>query len=171
MKSCWIFFIFFLIAFRTDFLFAQSVSKTARVSFEIEPVTTLKVASGSGATAVRLGPISPRAEIPPQPLEISIVTNTHQSYRVYHELQEDVVSESGAAFPSDRLLFMVTQGNRGGASSISNFTPVPQGETPIFTSKPEGGPDTFQILYAINNTKLFEAGTYYGNISIDLRNE
>ncbi len=150
---------------------AQTVSQTVRISFEIEPVTVLKATSESGVSAVRLGPVSPKTEVPAKALKIDIMTNTRQRYRVYHQLSSEVTSGEGSSFPVEQLKFMVTSGNAGGASAIPNFASIPNGEIPIFTSKPEGGPDSFQILYSLENQKLFSSGIYYGNISLDMRTE
>lgn len=154
-----------------SFCWAQSVSKTVRISFEIEPITVLKVTSEKGVGAVQLGPVSPHAEVSSQALEISVTTNTHGRYQVYHELRNEILNAAGTSFPNERLLFMVTPGTEGGNSEIPNMTPVPMNEALIFTSKAGGGSDTFRVLYSIDNSKLFSAGTYYGNIFIDLRNE
>ena len=150
---------------------AETETKIVRVSFEIEPVTVMKVASNLGVGAVRLGPISPRAEVPSQALEVSILTNTHHSYQVYHRLEGEISNAEGAKFPSEKILFMVTRGKEGGNSEFPGSIPVPTDETLIFRSKPEGGSDTFQVVYSVENTKLFEAGLYYGNIYFDIRTE
>lgn len=152
-------------------LFAQTTSKRIRVSFEIEPVTVMRVSSNSGVSAVRLGPISPRASVPPQSLEVSVVSNTHQRYEVYHHLHEDIPNAAGTQFPSARLHFMVTPGTEGGDSRIPHFVEIPQGDAPIFTSKQEGGSDLFHIYYLIENKEIISAGTYYGNITIDVHPE
>ena len=165
------FFFFGLLFVSSRLLWAQSVTKNVRVSFEIEPVTVIKVSSQAGVSAVRLGPLSPRADISPEPLEVSIMTNTRDRYRVYHVLREGVTNSAGTQFPFNRLLFMASSGTEGGKSEIPSFTKIPQDEIPIFTSKPEGGPDTFQIIYSVDNKELFSAGFYYGNIHIHLRNE
>ncbi len=170
MKGSGLFFLSFWIL-GTPTLWAQTVSKNISVSFEIEPVTVLKANSESGVSAVRLGPVSPGTQVPNQTLTVSIVTNTRQRYRVYHELRGEVTSSEGISFPQDQLLFMATAGTQGGASQVPSFIPVPQGEISLFTSKSEGGPDSFQILYSLENKKLFSAGLYYGNISLDLRTE
>lgn len=152
-------------------LWAQTAIGTVRISFEIEPVTVMKVTSEAGGRTVRLGPISPSAEVPTQTLEISIVSNAHENYRIYHKLRPEITSDTGTTFPVEKLRFMVTPGDKGGRSEVPSFTAVPSEEVPIFVSSPEGGSDVFQILYTVESTELFSAGVYYGDIYIDLRME
>lgn len=165
------FFLFLSAFLMPQGVWAQTVSKTVRISFEIEPVTKVKISSEAGVSAVRLGPISPHAKIPTQILTVSVMTNTKNRYQIYHELKGNVISEGGDQFPPQQLLFMATDGEKGGKSETRDFTPVPPGEVTIFTSRSEGGPDTFQVLYSIDNNRLFPAGTYYGDINIDIRTE
>lgn len=171
MKKIFLFLTLFWVLAGTSFLCAQTVSQTVRVSFEIEPVTVLRATSESGVSAVRLGPVSPKTEVPAKALNVSVITNTRQRYRVYHQLGSEVTSGEGALFPSEQLKFMVTSGAAGGTSEVQNFVSIPEGEVPIFTSKTEGGTGSFQILYSLENQKLFSAGIYYGNISLDMRTE
>ncbi len=152
-------------------LWADTEIKIVRILFEIEPVTAMKVASDTGVKAVQLGPLSPHAEVPAQSLEVSILSNIRQSYQIYHRLEEDVTNARGTKFPHEKLLFMVAGGKEGGTSAFSGLSSIPSGETLIFRSKPDGGSDVFRILYSVENTKLFEAGLYYGNIYLDIRTE
>ena len=152
-------------------LWADTVTKTIRVSFEIEPVTVLKAASSMGVSAVRLGPLSPHSGPATESIEVSVITNSHQRYRVYHRLEGGVFSESGSEFPRSKVLFMTTPGNKGGTSEIPNFKEVPDGEVAIFTSKDEGGKDNFHVLYTVNNDEVFPAGLFSGSIHLDVRAE
>lgn len=164
--------ILILSVFGAQRLWAQgTATKTVRISFEIEPVMTMQVASEAGVSAVRLGPLSPNEQAPPQALEVSVITNLHQRYQVFHSLQEGITEASGEEFPRDRLLFMVTAGKGEGTSLISGFTQVPTSEVPIFSSGSGGGSDLFHILYSVDNSELFSAGAYYGNITVDIRTE
>ena len=152
-------------------LWAETESKTVRISFDIEPVMVMKMTSENGVGAVRLGPISPGAEPPPQALEIKVITNTRPSYQIYHRLEGEVTNSDGTKFPHEKLLFMVTNGTKGGAGLFPSLTSVPEEETLIFRSRSEGGTDIFRVMYSVENSKLFEAGSYYGNIYFDLRTE
>lgn len=165
----WVWVALFLIP--SQKLSADTEIKIVRMSFEIEPVTVMKVTSDTGVGAVRLGPLSPNVEVPSQSLQVSVLSNAHRPYQIYHRMEEDVTNARGIKFPPEKLLFMVTGGKEGGTSAFSSLIKIPAGETLIFRSRPEGGSDIFQILYSVENTKLFEAGLYYGNIYLDIRTE
>lgn len=165
-------FLFFASAFLlAEVVWADTVTKTVMVSFDIEPVTVLKTNSRMGASAVRLGPVSPRGKVSPQAIDISIVTNERQRYQIYHRLEGDLMNAAGTEFPPSKVLFKATSGIKGGASEIPDFREVPKEETLLFTSKPEGGPDQFQIFYSVDSHDVFPAGLYYGNIHLDLRSD
>ena len=150
---------------------AETESRMVRISFDIEPVMVMKVSSARGVGAVRLGPIAPRSEIPPETLEVGVITNTRQSYEIYHRLDGEITNGDGTKFPTEKLLFMVTSGNKGGTGLFPSLSPLPGGETLVFRSRSEGGSDIFRVMYSVENSKLFEAGSYYGNISLELRAE
>ena len=150
---------------------ADTVAKTLRLSFDIEPMTALKVVSSAGVSAVRLGPISPQAQVPVQSIEVSVLTNGRQRYRIYHRLEGGVFNASGSEFPRSKILFMASPGVRGGASEIPNFREVPDGDIVIFTSKSEGGTENFQLLYTVNNDEVFPAGLFSGSVHLDVRTE
>lgn len=173
MKKIFFFlFWFILIAFPSSkILLANTVSKTVRIAFEIEPVTALKVVSETGGRMVRLGPLTPKMEAPPRTLEVTVATNVKGRYRVVHEVEGNVMNATGDEFPPEKVLFRVSPGIKGGVSGIPSLTPIPQGEVVIFTSGTDGGADAFQVTYSVDNTELFPAGLYYANIRVDIRTE
>ena len=150
---------------------ANTVTQTTRVSYEIEPVTAVTVASETGVQAVRLGPVTPHTEVATQSLKVSIKTNTRQHYRVYQNFEGEMLSSVGTPFPLQKILFRVTNGEKGGVSEVPSPTQLAPGEIPIFTSSAEAGADIFRIYFVLDNTELFPAGLFYGNLNIDLRVE
>ncbi|MFA6600736.1 MAG: hypothetical protein WC352_00310 [Candidatus Omnitrophota bacterium] len=165
-KSRWIagFFIFLLSG---SAAFAESDTQTVNLSFSIEPATAVKTQSVSGASNVRLGPIVSGVDAPVETLEVQIVTNSPERYRVYHTVKSDMMSGSGDIFPPAELLYRVSNGAQGGASEVPGMSPVPAGRTAIFNSAAGGGSDRFTIAYSVANARSYGAGSYYGNVSID----
>ena len=163
--------IFLFTLFFASAAYANTVTQTARISFEIEPVTAVSVASESGVQAVRMGPVAPHAEVTTQSLKVSIKTNTKQHYRVYQNFEGEMLNSAGTPFPLQKILFRASNGEKSGVSEVASPTQLTPGEIPIFTSSSEGGADAFHIYFVLDNTELFPAGLFYGNLNIDLRVE
>ncbi len=158
--------LFFLFLAVSGPLYAESDTQTLNLTFSIEPVTIVKVSSPG--KVVRIGPLVPGVDARAESLLISIATNTEDSYQVFHELRNDITSNTGGEFPKDELQFSVSNGKTGGTSLFPAQRPMPRERIPVFKSP--GGPDLFTIQYVIPNKKSFTAGNYYGNISITLEN-
>lgn len=147
-------------------LYANSDTQTLSLTFLIEPVTVVKISSPG--KVVRIGPLVPGVDAPGENLQVSVATNTEDSYEVFHELRNEITSNSGGEFPKNELEFSVSKGKEGGTSLVPSARPVPIDRIPVFKSL--GGPDLFTIQYIVINKKSFSAGSYYGNISITLEN-
>ncbi len=160
--------VFLCVVCCAGYVYAAAQTKTLTLTFNVEPVTLLKVTSQSGGNNVEIGPVISGIDVPVQSLEVVIVTNTSQPYRVYHELGGELTNRSGGELPNGELSFMASSGKNGGTSEIPSMTMVPRQRTLIFTSKPEGGPDRFTLQYSLKNKKIFGAGDYYGNIRIEI---
>lgn len=148
--------------------YADSETQTLPISFSIEPVTAIRAQAPSGGPSVDLGVVVPGVELPAEILQVSILTNTEDPYRVYHELRNEMTNGSGTAVSDQNFRFMVTNGAGGGESAVPAWTPVPQQRSPLFSSR--GGPATFMIHYTLSGKNLLEAGEYYGNVHITLEN-
>jgi hypothetical protein len=146
--------------------YADSDTETLPLTFAIEPVTVVKVASSGGM--VRIGPVVSGTGPTGQVLQVSIATNTEEPYEVFHELHNDITSNGGSEFLKEELVFQVSSGNNGGSSKVSSPTEVPKNRSSIFYSS--GGEDLFNIQYVVANKKTLTAGNYYGNVSITLEN-
>jgi hypothetical protein len=155
--------------FFSEYAFAVSDVERLRLTFDIKPAFVVQAISRDGVSAVELDPVVLEAEYPVDDLEVSIQTNTNRRYRVYHEMGEPV-SDDGATFPEKGMLFMVSQGTQGGASAIRSFRKIPQDRHLIFTSRHEGGSDTFMIQYMVAHEPIFEAGNYFGTIRLIVEN-
>lgn len=147
-------------------LYANSDTQTLSLAFLIEPVAVVKISSPG--KVVRIGPVVPGVDARAENLQVSVLTNTEEGYQVFHELRNDITSNSGGEFPKNELEFAVSKGKTGGASLVPAARPVPRDRIPVFRSM--GGPDFFTIQYTVMNKKAFSAGSYYGNISITLEN-
>lgn len=152
----------------TGLSYGAAQTKTLTLTFNVEPVTVLKVSSSSGGNSVELGPVVSGVNVPVQSLEVRIVTNTSQPYRIYHDLTGDLTNRSGGVIPEGELLMMASNGRNGGTSEAPSMVPVVKGRVLLLTSRPEGGPDQFTLNYAMKNQKTFGAGDYYGNIRIEI---
>lgn len=148
-------------------LYSNSDTQTLSLAFSIEPVTVVKISSPG--KVVRIGPLVPGVDAPGENLQVSVVTNTEDSYQVFHELRNEITSNSGGEFPENKLEFSVSKGKTAGSSLVPSARPVPRDRIPVFKSP--GGPDFFTIQYTVINKKTFSAGSYYGNISITLEND
>lgn len=164
-RICFFLLIFFLCG--AGNLHAISDSKTLPLTFNVEPATVLKTVSSNGPNAVEIGPVAQGIDATTETLQVLVLTNTEDRYRINHELRGEVTNNSGAEFPGNSLRLMVSSGEKGGSSLVPAFTPVPRGKVPIFTSRTSGGPDSFSISYSVSGKKTFEAGSYYGNIYLD----
>ena len=147
-------------------VYANSDTQTLNLTFFIEPVSLVKVSSPG--KVVRIGPVVPGVDARAETLQVAILTNTEDGYQIFHELRNDITSNSGGEFPKEELAFSVSGGKNTGTSLVPSPATVPRDRTPIFRSS--GGPDLFTIQYILSNKKSFTAGNYYGNISITLEN-
>jgi hypothetical protein len=148
-------------------VYAESDTQTVNLAFSIDPVTIVKTESSAGGGNVRLGPVVAGVDSPLETLEVQIITNTNERYRVCHTLKNEIMSNSGGQFPDNELLFRVSNGTNGGVSSFSGMVPVPSSRAVIFDSPKNGGVERFTISYAVANKQSYGAGNYYGNVNID----
>ena len=147
-------------------VFAASDTKSVVLTFYIEPVTAVRVESSFGSGKVELGTAVPGVELPPQSLNVSVFSNEEQPYQIYHEMQHEMAAANGAPLAGDFFRFLVAEGTRGGRSSVSSWTAVPQGRIAIFSSN--GGGDQFFVHYAVSGSDVLEAGDYYGHMRLVL---
>ncbi len=148
--------------------YAASATQTLPLTVYIEPVTALKAQAPSGGPSVDLGVVVPGVDLPAEVLEVSILTNTEEPFRVYHELKSDFTNGTGTAVPDRSFQYFVSSGAGGGESAVPSWTPVPALRSPVFSSR--GGPAVFMIHYTLAGKNILEAGDYYGNVHLSLEN-
>lgn len=144
--------------------------ETVNLAFTITPQTVVKANQSTMSANVLLGPVIPGVKTEGAALDVSVLTNSNEPYRVYHELRGDVGSSSGGEFPEEELMMSVTPGRAGGHSEVSGKMKVERTRTLIFSSNATGDADQFQIRYSLKGDKPFSAGNYYGNIYLDVEN-
>ncbi len=162
-----IFFIFVVCLFTAP-AYAASDTQTLPLTFHIEPVTAVRAQASSGGPSVDLGVVVPGVELPAEILQVSVLTNTEDPYRVFHELRNEMTNGTGTQVPDQSFKFLVTTGMGNGESVVNSWTAVPPQRSPVFNSR--GGPATFMIHYTLSGKNLLEAGDYYGNVHITLEN-
>lgn len=147
--------------------FAESDSRTLSLTFEIEPVTVVRMESDSGSANVNLGPVILGAA-QESVLLVSVVSNSGGAYRVYHQLENELTNGQGDLLSESSINMSVSNGSSGGVSEMPSPVPVPRTRTPIFRSSNKGGPERFSIRYVIPGNKMIEAGQYYGNVHLEI---
>jgi len=148
--------------------YAGTDIERVNMTFRIEPVVTLAVESDGGNNIVAVGPVLSGSQGVSESIRVDVRSNTSQSYRVYHVVQNEVLSADGTRIPSTSLKISVTNGTQGGQSAIPSSIEMPQERTIIFNSTAEGGMDQFHIQYSVEGDQSLAAGDYYGNIFLEI---
>jgi hypothetical protein len=152
-------------------LYATTETKTMNLFFEVRRAFNFSVTSDKGFPGIQIGPVAPGQDAGEQVLQVSVLTNSDDRYRVYQELRNQPIHSSGEKLPDSEFQFSVSGGSKGGHSEVSSFEAVKPGKRLIFSSSPGGGQDTFSIHYRIANVQLFESGEYYGNLNLSVETD
>ncbi len=149
-------------------LWGEVDTKFIHVSFEVRPVFLVKSSSSSsGTAAVDFGWVVPSDDSSPgEILEVTIATNTARSYRIY-QTAASIQSDEGSTPPEGLVKFKAMPGLAGGRSEVSSYEDLRPGKRLIFSSRPGGGADQFQIHYQLGESGILDAGDYYGRVAID----
>ena len=142
-----------------------TATETVGFSINIEPLFAVNVSSQEGGS-IELGPVGPGEGPASRIARVSVRSNLGRPYRIVQHLEQKLLSERGAEFTEEPVLFTVTNGANGGRSEASSPTPLTEQPAVLFTSGPEGESDDFTITYAVSSQKLVPAGSYRARVII-----
>ncbi|OGW72452.1 MAG: hypothetical protein A2Y02_01390 [Omnitrophica bacterium GWA2_52_12] len=149
-------------------LWAEVDTKSVHVSFAVRPVFIVKtVSSSSGIPIVDFGWVVPSKDSSQtEILDVSVATNTVRPYKIY-QTAKMIRSADGIALAGESMRFMASPGREGGRSEAPSYEEFKPGKRLIFSSRPGGGADDFQIFYLLGGAAVLDAGDYYGSMEID----
>ena len=170
-KKTKLFLAFFLLVVFAKTGLAQTFTKNISLSFSVEPVFTIQVASIEGGQDLNFGDLSTtgKGAIITRSLEVSIISNTGTPYKVIQQSARPATNEKGEALPEDSIKFhLLPSRDTKGRLEVTSPTNV-TGEQVIFSSGPDGASDKFTIVYELKSPGLLNAGDYLTSLTLTAR--
>ena len=141
-----------------------TATETVGFSIQVEPVFVVESTSDQGGNLeFQMKP----GETVSRSARVSVRSNAGRPYRILQRLEQPLMSGSSGDAAEQPVLFVVTDGVRGGRSEVKSPQPLTTQPTVVFESGREGESDDFTITYSVSPKHLVPAGSYQARILIE----
>jgi hypothetical protein len=108
---------------------------------------------------------------PPQDIDVlvTVLSNLHKPYQIVQDLQTNMTNRQGKEIKAKYFTMKVEiPSDQKGQSNFMEFTPVPTGEYPVFSSDAQGSGATFKVVYRLQGYSQISAGDFIAPVRLSL---